>query len=204
MLAELKNQIYPLGLVPMVSETPWGRRQSSVFAENNSQALWGEIFLAIRDFGLTSKIANGPLAGQPIHRVGQEWERALVNPPGEAGWPLPFTVWLERTGDQPGPVRVKSGPEFWYVLEGDHDSWLGAGLDPAQTQWPQKLKRFLAEPGEACLCPAGVPQAQGPGLTIFKAGLSKIGLETLWNWERRPDAWDYQSAPGYKVPLSQE
>jgi hypothetical protein len=41
---------------------------------------------------------------KPFHRAGQEWERALVHPPGEAGWLLPFTVWLERTGDQPGPV----------------------------------------------------------------------------------------------------
>jgi hypothetical protein len=120
------------------------------------------------------------------------------------GWPIPFTVWLERTGDAPGPVRVKSGEEFWFILEAAPDSWLGAGTEPGQDHWPQKLKRHQVDPEEAFIIPAGLPQAQGPNLTVLKAGLIKIGLETLYNWDRKPDAWDYQSAPGYQVPLSQE
>ncbi|MDR1084191.1 MAG: hypothetical protein LBP22_04860 [Deltaproteobacteria bacterium] len=204
MLGELKNQIYPLSLTPIMSERPWGQRKPSAYYESDSQANWGEIFLAVRDYGLTSRIATGPLSGQPIHKIGQTWGRELADPPGAVGWPIPFTVWLERTGDGPSPVRVKSGPEFWLVLESDPDSWLGAGLEANQNSWPQKLSRRLTEPGEVLIMPAGLPHAQGPAMTVLKACPVKIGLETLYNWDRRPDAWDYQSPPGYQVPQTSE
>ncbi|MDR2140899.1 MAG: hypothetical protein LBR11_03790 [Deltaproteobacteria bacterium] len=204
MLGELKNQIHPLSLSPIMAEKPWGPRQPSKFYPADAQAAWGEIFLAIRDFGLTSRVASGPLADQPIHKIAQNWGRELIEPPGSAGWPIPLTVWLERTGDQPGPVRVKSGPEFWRILEATPESWIGAGEDPNQSDWPQRLQLSLAEPGDNLIFPAGLPQAQGPGLTVIKAGLSGISLETLYDWGRRPDIWDYQNAPGVQVRRSNE
>ncbi|MDR1576939.1 MAG: hypothetical protein LBT86_01740 [Deltaproteobacteria bacterium] len=204
MLGELKTQIYPLTLTAIMAEKIWGRRQASPFYEADPQAVWGEIFLAIKDFGLTSLVANGPLSGKPIHQIGQAWGQELINPPGTIKWPLPLTVWLERTGDKPGPIRVKSGPEFWRVLTTGPESWIGAGEDPNQPTWPQRLRRRLVDPGENYLFPAGLPQSMGPGLTVLKAGLSKIGLETLYDWERRQDIWDYQSDPGYQIPINDE
>ncbi|MDR1607198.1 MAG: hypothetical protein LBT38_02150 [Deltaproteobacteria bacterium] len=204
MLGELKNQIHPLPLSPIVAAKPWGRSQPSLFYEPDSSTSWGEVFLAIKDFGLISRIANGPLSGKGIHQIGQLWGRELIDPPGQTNWPLPLTIWLERTGDKPGPVRVKTGPEYWRVLSAEPDSWIGAGVDPNQSSWPQKLSRFSSEPGDSHIIPAGLPQALGPGLTVIKAGLVKIGLETLYNWERPQDIWDYQSAPDYKVPITNE
>ncbi|MDR2422216.1 MAG: hypothetical protein LBE01_02420 [Deltaproteobacteria bacterium] len=202
MLGEIKNQIHPLSLVPIMAEKPWGSRQSSIFYPSDSQANWGEIFLAIRDFGLTSRVAHGPLADKPIHQISQNWGREFIDPPSPAGWPIPWTIWLERTGDKPGPVRAKSGPEFWRVLAADPDSWIGAGASPAEADWPQRLRRRLVEPGESFIFPAGLPQAQGPGITAIKVGLVKTGLKTLYDWKRRPDAWDYEPAPGFEVEIT--
>ncbi|MDR1872445.1 MAG: hypothetical protein LBS60_11105 [Deltaproteobacteria bacterium] len=204
MLGELKSQIYPLSLTPILAEKPWGARRISIYHDPGSKAAWGEIFLAIKDFGLTSRVASGPLVGQGVHQVGRNWGAEFMDPPRPTGSPLPWTIWLERTGDKPGPVRVKTGPEFWYVLEAEPSSWIGAGLDPKQSQWPQRLARRVAEPSDAFIFPAGSPQAQGPGLTIIKAGLAKIDLATLYDWERQPDVWDYQPTPGLVIDLTTE
>jgi hypothetical protein len=204
MLGDIKNQIYPLSLAPILAERPWGVKQRSIFFPDDQKANWGEIFLAIRDFGLTSRVTSGPLTGKPIHQIGQIWGREFLDPPGPAGWPLPFTVWLERTGEKPGPIRAKSGLEFWRILAAEPDSWIGAGEDPQEPAWPLRLKRRLVEPGDNFILPAGLPQAQGPGITAIKAGLAKIGDKTLSDWERQPDAWDYQSTPGFEIELSSE
>ncbi|MDR0548196.1 MAG: hypothetical protein LBI10_02105 [Deltaproteobacteria bacterium] len=203
MLGDIKNDIYPLPLTPILAEKPWGQKQASPFFSEPIEANWGEVFLAIRDFGLTSRVANGPLADKPIHQIGQTWGRELIDPPGSANWPLPLTVWLERTGDKPGPIRVKSGPEFWRVLWAEPDSWIGAGENPDFAAWPQRLRRIVVDADDTFIVPGGLAQAQGPGLTIFKVSLSKINVETLYDWERPPDVWDYQSG-GQPIPRDGE
>jgi uncharacterized protein YjlB len=198
------TNVSPLPLAPIVADKPWGAicRSSFNVPAKAEGVRWGEIWLASEDFGLISKVASGSRAGQSLAAVKADWG-ALLAGQGEAGkgrQTLGFSFRLERTGEEPGPVRAIGGDEFWYVMEAGPDSWLGAGLSRDDGPWAQRLKKLALEPGDRFLVPQGLAHCQGPSATILKVLPSGAMAQTIHDWDRPADPWDFAAAPK-PVPL---
>ncbi|MDR0355607.1 MAG: hypothetical protein LBJ64_07705 [Deltaproteobacteria bacterium] len=202
--ALLMADISPLPLTPLVAAKPWGDACRTAFnVPARAEGLkWGEIWLASEDFGVNTKVASGPQAGKSIAGLKASWGRGLTGrKDSEARQALPASFRLERTGPEPGPVRVMSGDEFWYVLEAGPDAWLGLGLKAKTGLWSTRFEKIIAEPGDSYLVPAGVVRVQGPSTTVLKALRSGSLVQTLHDWDRPTDLEDF-TPPPTPVPVS--
>ncbi|MDR1298176.1 MAG: hypothetical protein LBO05_12590 [Deltaproteobacteria bacterium] len=196
--APVITDVMPLPLAPVAAPKAWGgSAHTSLNVPAQADGVnWGEIWLASEDFGVTTKISSGPMEGQSPTSVRARWGDVLTGPgagPGRKG--LNFSFRMERTGPEPAPVRVLSGDEFWYVLEAGPDAWLGAGTVRDDGPWPQRLNKIAAEAGARHLFPAGVARTQGPNTTVLKVLPSGSMIQTLFDWGRTPDAFDFTPPP---------
>ncbi|MDR2366526.1 MAG: hypothetical protein LBF58_00180 [Deltaproteobacteria bacterium] len=200
------TDVAPLPLAPIVTDKPWGSACHSAYnVPSKAEGLhWGVIWLATEDFGLVSKIASGPQAGQTLAQVKARWGPALTGPvdpaEGKKKQALGASFRLERTGEEPGPVRALGADEFWYVMEAGPDSWLGAVTSPGEGPWPKRLKKIPLESGDRFLMPQGLAHCQGPSATVLKALPSNSFVDTVYDWDRAPDPWDF-SPPPRPVPV---
>ncbi|MDR3204220.1 MAG: hypothetical protein LBV23_05710 [Deltaproteobacteria bacterium] len=192
-----KAQVTSLALEPVVAERPWGSKAHASFnwpAKAESRK-WGEIWMACEDFGIITKVCSGPDTGQTLSYFQGRWGKGLSTPKNGQKNVLPISLRLERTGDEPGPVRVISGEEFWYVLESSPESWLAAGASDSLAPWPERLLKISPEPGDRLVMPGGLPRCQGPNMTVLKALESGAMVQTLYDWERQPDVFDFSPPP---------
>ncbi|MDR0621246.1 MAG: hypothetical protein LBJ61_05155 [Deltaproteobacteria bacterium] len=195
------TDVAPLPLTPIVAEKPWGSvGRSSLNVPSNAEGLgWGEIWLASEDFGLITKIASGPHAGQTLAQLKAKWGGVLTgqddpqDPKNKNT--LPASVRLERTGDLLGPVRVLSSDEFWYVYEAGPDSWLGVATTSKEGPWIKRFKKIPLEAGDRFLIPQGLTHCQGPSAAVLKTLPSGSLVETLHDWNRAHDPWDFPPPP---------
>jgi mannose-6-phosphate isomerase class I len=91
-------------------------------------------------------------------------------------------------------VRALSGEELWCVLEAGVESWVAAGATP-DGPWPKRLKRSPVEAGDRFLMPPGLVRCQGPNLTVLKILPTGSMVQTLFDWDRPNDPWDYTAPP---------
>jgi mannose-6-phosphate isomerase class I len=197
-ISEKITEIAPLALEPLVTERSWGATGHSSFnGPAKAQGLkWGEIWLATEDFGLSSKVSSGPFEGNHLKFFRERWGAGFTGQIStEIKRVLNFSLRIERTGAEPGPVRVFSGEEFWYVLEAGLDSWLGLGTTSDEGPWPSRLNKVSVESGDRFLLPKGFVRAQGPNLTILKALVADSIVQTLYDWDRKPDVWGFTPPP---------
>jgi mannose-6-phosphate isomerase-like protein (cupin superfamily) len=193
----LTTNITPLPLAPIVATKDWGTVCHTSFnVPSKAEGLcWGEIWLASEDFGLVNKVASGPCSGFSLTSVKAHWGEVLTGQKdlkeAKNKNSLNVSFRIERTGDKPGPVRVLSGDEFWYVLEAGADSWRGADTSSEEGTWTQRLKKTTLEPGDRFLIPQGLVHCQGPSATILKVLPSHSMVQTIYDWERPPDPWDF-------------
>ncbi|MDR1657483.1 MAG: hypothetical protein LBT47_08010 [Deltaproteobacteria bacterium] len=196
-------KLTPLALEPIVAEKPWGALAHTSFnAPSDAENLrWGEIWLACEDFGLSSKVASGANRGHILAWFKINWGLGLVGHRPNPNLPtLPVSLRLERTGSEPGPVRVLSDDELWYVLEAGTESWVGAGSTSSEAPWPKRLKKNPVEPGDRFIMPPGLVNSLGPHMTVLKVLPTGSLVGTLYNWERPADLWDF-TPPPKEIPL---
>jgi hypothetical protein len=195
---ETATEIAPLSLAPIVAVRSWGATGHSSFnvPAKCDGVKWGEIWLATEDFGLNNAVTSGPFAGNFLPFFKERWGvgfTGLLSP--QLKHVLSLSLRIERTGPQPGPVRVFSGDEFWYVLEAGVDSWLSFGTTSDDGPWPDRLNKISPEPGDRFLLPKGLIRAQGPNLTILKALTANSLVQTLYDWDRKPEVWGFTPPP---------
>lgn len=196
----VQAQLHPVALEPIPAERPWGveAHASWNFPSKADSVKWGEIWLAAEDFGLATKVASGPHKGRDPAWLLAKWGRGLVGYRERLEGPaLTASIRIERTGAAPGPVRAMDKEELWYVLEAGAESFLAFSGDG---QWPKCQKRLACESGDSLAIPAGLAACQGPRLTILKALPAGAMVQTIYNWDRPPDLWDF-TAPPREVPL---
>jgi mannose-6-phosphate isomerase-like protein (cupin superfamily) len=200
------TNVVPLPLAPVVADKPWGSVNHTSFnVPPKAEGLrWGVIWLACEDPGLTTKVASGPRGGLSLAATKAEWGHVLTGPEETKDLKntraLSDSFRLERTGEEPGPVRVLGGDEFWYVLEAGPDAWLGAVTVPGEDTWIKKLKKMTIEVGDRFLIPQGLAHCQGPSSTILKVLPPDAQIETVHDWGRPPDPWDFPQ-PDQPIPL---
>jgi mannose-6-phosphate isomerase len=194
--------LYPLKFVPRFVEKMWGGRKiETVLGKKLPPGTRIGESWEIYDFPpgvvesskdwVSSPIANGPLAGRPLHWAVKEYGAELLGnvlPVGPHGqFPL-LVKFLDAREDlsvqvHPDQAYADKNPsahlktEAWYVLENDSKSRLFKGLAPGTTKENFHLavkagtveKHLAAIPAKAGQChylPSGTIHALGAGILV--------------------------------------
>lgn len=134
-------ELYPLLLIPIFDERPWGVRDLRPIYTKVVKEPIGESWLTWEN----NRIANGPLSGRSLGEIAKEYRRELV---GEAAhcddrFPLliKFLFPAEKLSVQVHPddtLAQKIGEpcgktECWYALHADAGAQVALGLKPGVT-----------------------------------------------------------------------
>jgi mannose-6-phosphate isomerase len=130
--------LYPLLLIPIFDERPWGVRDLRPLYTRIVKEPIGESWLTWSD----SKIANGPLAGHSLGEIAKQYKRDLVGTTAVFDGTFPLLVKFLFTSDklsvQVHPdddgARHSGQPygktECWYVLNAKPGAQVALGLKP--------------------------------------------------------------------------
>jgi len=200
----------PLVLEPILKPKPWGgRRLARLFGkEAGGGGPIGESWEVADLPGNESRVAGGPLAGQPLRGLMDRWGGDLIGRTRAVGARFPLLLKFLDAG-QPLSVQVHpSGRsahagaqpaglkhEAWYVVDADPGSVLfigckpGVGLEDVARATPTAalvdlLCRRPARRGACYYLPAGVPHALGAGLLVAEVQTPSDVTYRLYDWER--------------------
>lgn len=200
------TSLYPLKIQPALHVKVWGGRKL--------ETLYGRALPTAEPYGEswelhdTAMVANGPLAGQTIGALLQEYGQALVGPANDpaVGFPLLAKIltaedWLSvqvhPNDDQAvtleGQPRGKT--EAWYVLDAAPGATLVKAVKPGtsreamaeaiRTNTLEPLLVYEAvAPGDVLYVTAGTIHALGPGLVIYEIQQSSDTTYRLYDWGR--------------------
>ena len=200
--------LYPLRFEPIYQYRLWGGRR---LAELLSAPLPGDgpigeaWVLSDRD-DHQSLVANGPLKGQMIGRLMQQFREQLMGKfaPSFRRFPLllkfldareMLSVQVHPSDAFPDliPPGETSKTEAWVVIEAGKESQIYAGLKPGTTAG--ELRQALAgktiqdhlvcispKPGDAVFIPAGTVHTLGGGVVVFEVQQNSDVTFRLYDW----------------------
>ncbi len=140
-------ELYPLLLIPIFDERPWGVLDLRPIYTRVLKEPVGESWLTWED----SRVANGPLAGRTLGDVAREYRRELVGQATVYEDRFPLLVKFLFPADKlsvqvhPDDEQAKKGgqpcgkTECWYVLQAKPGAQVALGLKPGVT-----LEQFKA------------------------------------------------------------
>jgi mannose-6-phosphate isomerase len=195
--------LYPLLLLPIFDERPWGVRDlrpiyTKVVKEpiGESWLTWGE-----------SCIANGPLAGRTLGGIAREYQRELVGSAAvyEDRFPLlvKFLFPAEKLSvqvhpDDAGAQRMGQSygkTECWYVLRADPGAQVALGLRSGTTledfgksihenRAEELLNWINVETGDMLYVAAGTVHTIGGGMILVETQQSSDITYRLYDYSR--------------------
>jgi mannose-6-phosphate isomerase len=212
--------LYPLRFEPIYQYRLWGgRRLSSLFsAPLPGDGPIGEAWLLSDRDDYQSQIANGPLKGQTIGELMEEFRGQLLGKlaPRFRRFPLLLkfldahellSVQVHPSDAHPElvPPGETGKTEAWVVIEANKGSRIYAGLKPGTTA--DDLRHSLADgtivdhlvniiprPGDAVFIPAGTVHTLGGGVVVFEVQQNSDVTFRLYDWGH-VDAKTGQSRP---------
>jgi mannose-6-phosphate isomerase len=135
------SELYPLLLIPILDERPWGVRDLRPIYTRAVKEPIGESWLTWED----NRVANGPLAGRTLGELSKQYGRDLVGQaaPYQDRFPLltKFLFTAAKLSVQVHPddeqARKSGQPcgktECWYALAGRPGAQVALGLKPGTT-----------------------------------------------------------------------
>ncbi len=135
------SELYPLLLIPIFDERPWGVRDLRPIYTRVVKEPIGESWLTWED----NRVANGPLAGRTLGELSKQYRRDLV---GQAAWyedrfPLltkflftgaKLSVQVHPDDEQARQAGQPCGKtECWYALAAKPGAQVALGLKPGTT-----------------------------------------------------------------------
>ncbi|MGD0479426.1 MAG: type I phosphomannose isomerase catalytic subunit [Terracidiphilus sp.] len=200
--------LYPLRFEPIYQYRLWGGRRLSglLSAPLPGDGPVGEAWVLSDRDDHQSLVANGPLKGQTIGRLMEQYRTQLMGKlaPRFLRFPLllKFLDAREMLSVQVHPSDVypdlipagESGKtEAWVVIEAEKESHIYAGLKPGTTA--DDLRRSLAngtiadhlvgivpKPGDAVFIPAGTVHTLGGGVVVFEVQQNSDVTFRLYDW----------------------
>src|SRR6202050_3794591 len=196
--------LYPLLMLPRFDPRPWGTRDlSPIYPNHKFDENIGESWLT----GDDCKVANGPLVGQPLSQLSEEYSIDLV---GEAArdprrFPLlmKFLFPAEKLSVQVHPddqqaLRVGQPwgkTECWYVAHARPGSQIALGLKPGATaaQLEAAIREKHAEEllnwldvyaGDMIYVAGGTVHTLGPGSVIVEIQQQSDTTYRLYDYGR--------------------
>jgi mannose-6-phosphate isomerase len=198
------NQLYPLLMLPAFDPRPWGTLDlSPIYPNHKFEEKIGEAWLS----GDDCKVANGPLKGQTLSQLSEEYQRELV---GEAArdprrFPLllkflfpheKLSVQVHPDDEQAQRVGQPWGKtECWYVAHARPGSQIALGLKPGVTvaQLEEAIYEKGAEDllnwvnvyaGDMIYVAGGTVHTLGPGSVIVETQQQSDTTYRLYDYGR--------------------
>ena len=204
------NQIplYPLRFDPIYQYRLWGGRRLSglLSAPLPGDGPIGEAWVLSDRDDHQSLVANGPLKGQTIARLMEQFREQLMGrlAPRFRRFPLllkfldaheMLSVQVHPSDAHPDliPAGETGKTEAWVVIEAGKESYVYEGLKPGTTA--DGLRRSLANgtiadqmtgivprPGDAVFIPAGTVHTLGGGVVVFEVQQNSDVTFRLYDW----------------------
>jgi mannose-6-phosphate isomerase len=195
--------LYPLLLIPIFDERPWGVRDLRPVYTRVVKEPIGESWLTWDD----SVIANGPLSGRTLGEVVREYKRELVGEASSLEDRFPLLVKFLFTADKlsvqvhpndDGARRVGQNTgktECWYVLGAKPGAQVALGLKPGTTleefrsavakNHAENLLNWIeVEPGDMIYVPAGTVHTMSGGLVLVETQQTSDITYRLYDYGR--------------------
>ncbi len=196
-------ELYPLLLIPSFDERPWGVRDLRPIYTRVVKEPIGESWLT---WG-KNVIANGPLSGQTLGEVAQQYRRELVGTvaPYEDRFPLlvKFLFTADKLSVQVHPDdeaahrvgELFGKTECWYVLDAKPGAQVALGLKPgvsvedlrhaiASVKAEQLLNWIEVERGDMLYVAAGTVHTIGGGLVLLETQQASDVTYRLYDYGR--------------------
>ena len=200
--------LYPLRFEPIYQYRLWGGRRLSglLSAPLPGSGPIGEAWLLSDRDDHQSQVANGPLKGQTIGKLMEEFRGQLMGKlaPRFRRFPLLLkfldahellSVQVHPSDAHPEllPPGETSKTEAWVVIEADKGSHIYAGLKPCTTAdylrlsltngtIVDRLVNIVPKPGEGVFIPAGTVHALGGGVVVFEIQQNSDVTFRLYDW----------------------
>jgi len=200
--------LYPLRFEPIYQYRLWGGRRLSglLSAPLPGSGPIGEAWLLSDRDDHQSQVANGPLKGQTIGKLMEEFRGQLMGKlaPRFRRFPLLLkfldahellSVQVHPSDAHPEllPPGETSKTEAWVVIEADKGSHIYAGLKPCTTADDLRLSltngtivdrlvNIVPKPGEGVFIPAGTVHTLGGGVVVFEIQQNSDVTFRLYDW----------------------
>jgi mannose-6-phosphate isomerase len=200
--------LYPLRFEPIYQYRLWGGRRLSglLSAPLPGDGPIGEAWVLSDRDDHQSLVANGPLKGQTIGRLMEQYRAQLMGKlaPRFRRFPLllkfldareMLSVQVHPSDVYPDliPAGETGKTEAWVVIEAEKESHIYAGLKPSTTAGG--LRRSLAngtiadhlvgivpKPGDAVFIPAGTVHTLGGDVVVFEVQQNSDVTFRLYDW----------------------
>jgi mannose-6-phosphate isomerase len=200
--------LYPLRFEPIYQYRLWGGRRLSdlLSAPLPGDGPIGEAWLLSDRDDHKSQVANGPLKGQTIGELMEEFRDQLLGRSATRFRRFPLllkfldaremlSVQVHPSDAHPDliPVGETRKTEAWVVIEANKGSRIYEGLKPGTTT--DDLRHSLADgtivdhlvnivprPGDAVFIPAGTVHTLGSGVVVFEVQQNSDVTFRLYDW----------------------
>jgi len=200
--------IYPLRFEPIYQYRLWGGRRLSglLSAPLPGDGPIGEAWLLSDRDDHQSRVANGPLRGQTIGELMEEFRGQLMGKlaPRFHRFPLllkfldareMLSVQVHPSDAHPDliPAGETGKTEAWVVIEAGNRSRIYAGLKPGTTASDLRhslvdgtianhLVNIVPKPGNGVFIPAGTVHTLGGGVVVFEVQQNSDVTFRLYDW----------------------
>ena len=200
--------LYPLRFEPIYQYRLWGGRRLSglLSAPLPGDGPIGEAWLLSDRDDYQSQVANGPLKGQTIGDLMDQFREPLMGKlaPRFRRFPLllkfldareMLSVQVHPSDAHPEliPAGDTAKTEAWVVIEAGNGSRIYAGLKPGTTAGDLRhsladgtiadhLVGIVPKPGDAVFIPAGTVHTLGGGVVVFEVQQNSDVTFRLYDW----------------------
>jgi mannose-6-phosphate isomerase len=200
--------LYPLRFEPIYQYRLWGGRRLSglLSAPLPGDGPIGEAWVLSDRNDHQSQVANGPLKGQTIGDLMEQFREPLMGKlaPRFRHFPLllkfldareMLSVQVHPSDAHPDliPVGETSKTEAWVVIEAGNKSRIYAGLKPGTTAGDLRhsladgtiadhLVGIVPKPGDGVFIPAGTVHTLGGGVVVFEVQQNSDVTFRLFDW----------------------
>jgi len=201
-------QLYPLRFEPIYQYRLWGGRRLSrlLSAPLPGDGPIGEAWVLSDRTDHQSLVANGPLKGQNLGQVMEQFQEQLMGKQSSRFSRFPLLLkFLDahemlsvqvHPSDDPSelnPAGDTAKTEAWVVIEAEKGSQIYAGLKSGTTAGSlreslndgtiaEHLASIAPKPGDAVFIPAGTVHSLGNGVVVFEVQQNSDVTFRLYDW----------------------
>jgi mannose-6-phosphate isomerase len=203
-----KTHLYPLRFEPIYQYRLWGGRRlaSLLSASLPGDGPIGEAWVLSDRTDHQSQVANGPLRGQTLGQVIEQFREPLMGKLSSRFTRFPLllkfldahemlSVQVHPSDDSSElvPAGDTAKTEAWVVIEAENGSHIYAGLRPGTTASNLRqslddgtvadhLVNIVPKPGDAVFIPGGTVHTLGDDVVVFEVQQNSDTTFRLYDW----------------------
>ncbi len=209
----MKYKLYPLKFEPILKEKIWGgQKLRTILGKNSNLPNIGESWEVSDVEGNASIVKNGPMAGQSLKTVLENYREALVGEKNFQKFGSKFPLLIKfidaredlsiqlHPNDELAAKRHNSfgKTEMWYVMQADDDAKLIVGFNRKVTpgQYLEHLEQKTltdilnfdsVKEGDTYFIEVGRVHAIGAGVMLAEIQQTSDITYRVYDWDRKDD-----------------